>query len=356
MCAALGGGDKRRVIHGRGRARPSPRLSFPWQPAFFSLAKRGASKRRGPADGPRSAAATERQARGAVAANERQTGSGIAANERQGCGNGGLRAGALSATVAAVPDTPSGTALVTGAANRIGRAIALALAPGHAIAVHYRDSADAAAEVAAEIAAGGGAAVALHADLDDETATGGLLAAAAEALGPVTVLVNNASVFERDSVRTASAESWQRHMAVNLRAPFVLSQAMAASPPAGRTGNIVNLIDQRVWNLTPHFTSYTVSKAGLWTLTRTLALALAPRIRVNAIGPGPTLASRRQTPGQFAAQARRMPLGAPVAVAEIAAAVRFVLDSPSMTGQMIALDGGQHLGWQHAGTPDEPDE
>ncbi len=255
-----------------------------------------------------------------------------------------------------MPDILPGTALVTGAANRIGRAIALALARTHAVAIHYRSSAHAAREVVARIDGHGGRAVAIAADLADETEAGGLVGAVADALGPVTVLVNNASIFERDSVDTVSAESWQRHMAVNLRAPFVLSQAMAAALPAGRRGNIVNLADQRVWNLTPHFVSYTLSKAGLWTLTQTLALALAPRVRVNAIGPGPTLASPRQSAVQFAAQARRVPLGEPVAVAEIAAAVGFVLGAHSMTGQMIALDGGQHLGWQHAHPAGDPGE
>ncbi len=249
-----------------------------------------------------------------------------------------------------------GTALVTGAANRIGHAIALALAPTHAIAVHYRQSRAAADGLAGCITANGGKAAVFGADLADETAAADLLPAAAHALGPVTLLVNNASIFERDSLATVSADSWQRHMAVNLRAPFILSQAMALALPSREHGNIINLTDQRVWNLTPHFMSYTVSKAGLWTLTQTLALAMAPRIRVNAIGPGPTLPSARQTPDQFAAQARRLPLRAPVAVADITAAVRFILDAPSMTGQMIALDGGQHLGWQHAEPEDEPEE
>ena len=253
-------------------------------------------------------------------------------------------------------DTSPGTALVTGAANRIGRAIALALAPRYAVAVHYRRSGPAARETAARIHAEGGRAEAIAADLGDEGETAGLVTETVSRLGPVTVLVNNASVFERDSVETANAESWSRHMTVNLRAPFVLAQAMAAALPDGRAGNIVNLLDQRVWNLTPHFTSYTVSKAGLWTLTRTLALALAPRVRVNAVGPGPTLTSPRQSAAQFAAQARSVPLGAPVAVSEIAAAVRFILEARSLTGQMIALDGGQHLGWRHDAPTGEPVE
>ena len=259
-------------------------------------------------------------------------------------------------TGAAPPEPLPGAALVTGAANRIGRAIALALAADRPVAVHYRESADAARALAARIERGGGAAAAIGADLADEAAAAGLVARASDRLGPIAVLVNNAAVFERDSVADASADSWERHMAVNLRAPFVLSQRMAAALPPGRRGAIVNLLDQRVWNLTPHFVSYTVSKSALWTLTRTLALALAPRIRVNAIGPGPTLPSARQSPAQFAAQARGAPLGAPVGVGEIAAAVRFVLAAPSLTGQMIALDGGQHLGWRHAEPAAEPEE
>lgn len=249
--------------------------------------------------------------------------------------------------VRAMDDGAPGTALVTGAGARIGRAIALDLAArGFAVAVHHHRSADAAAEVVESILAAGGRAVALAADLADDAQARGLIEAAA-ALGPVTCLVNNASVFERDTVATATQASWDRHLAVNLRAPFVLSQAFAAALPQPRSGVVVNLIDQRVFNLTPHFVSYTVSKAGLWTLTRTLALALAPRIRVNGIGPGPTMPSRRQNQAAFAAQVAATPLRRAVSLEEICAAVRFILDAPSLTGQMIALDSGQHLGWQH---------
>ena len=243
-------------------------------------------------------------------------------------------------------ETEPGAALVTGAARRIGRAIAEALARrGHAVAIHYRASAEDAARAVAGIENAGGRAVAIAADLTDESDTGALIARAQAALGPVTVLVNNASVFEHDSLATASRESWDRHMETNLRAPFVLTQAMAAALPAGRCGNIVNILDERVWNLTPHFVSYTLTKAGLWALTRTMALALAPRIRVNGIGPGPTLPSPRQSRAQFDRQAGMMPLGRGTAPAEVAEAVEFILRAPAMTGQMIALDGGQHLGW-----------
>lgn len=260
------------------------------------------------------------------------------------------------------PKPPAGSmpraALVTGAGTRIGRAIAEALAvDGWAVAIHYGHSHEAAEEVAASIRIRGGRAVTLQADLEDETAVARLVPTAVEALGPLGALVNNASVFEYDSAETATRKSWDRHMEINLRAPFVLTQAFARQLPEAQRGCVVNIIDQRVWNLTPHFTTYTLSKAGLWTLTRTLALALAPRIRVNAVGPGPTLPSPRQTPEQFAAQCRDMPLRHGTTPAEIADAVRFILAAPAMTGQMIALDGGQHLGWRPPdGDEDGPDE
>ena len=237
-------------------------------------------------------------------------------------------------------------ALVTGAGKRIGRAIALDLAAhGFAVAVHYNGSAEAAHGVVAEIAAQGGTAVALQADLGDEAAVERLIPAAVEALGPVGVLVNNASSFDYDSIASATRAGWDRHMEANLRAPFVLIQQFAAQLPATAEGAVVNLLDQRVWNLTPHFVTYTLSKAALWTLTQTLALALAPRIRVNAIGPGPTLANIRQTPEQFARQCAAMPLRHGASPQDIADALHYILDAKSMTGQMIALDGGQHLAW-----------
>jgi NAD(P)-dependent dehydrogenase (short-subunit alcohol dehydrogenase family) len=250
-----------------------------------------------------------------------------------------------------------GCALVTGAGQRIGRAIALALArDGYALALHYRRSRQAAETLADEIAAGGGRAMPVPADLECEAEVATLVDRAAEALGPVQVLVNNAAAFERDEADSATRESWDRHMEANLRAPFVLMQRMAALLPQDMTGNVVNLIDQRVWNLTPHFVSYTLSKAGLWTLTRTMALALAPRIRVNAIGPGPTLPSPRQSEAQFARQQAATPLHRGTSPAEIAEAVRFILAAPALTGQMIALDGGQHLGWAQPGPASEPEE
>jgi len=242
-------------------------------------------------------------------------------------------------------------ALVTGAARRIGRTIALELAEaGFGLALHCHGSAVDAEALADEIRQRGGKAAVFEADLAREAAVAALLPRIVSVLGAVGVLVNNASTFERDEALDATRDSWDLHMEVNLRAPFVLSQHFARQLPAGAEGVIVNLLDQRVWNLTPHFTTYTLSKAGLWTLTQTLALALAPAIRVIGIGPGPALPSSRQTAEQFAAQAARTPLGRPTSPAEIAAAIRFALASPSLTGQMIALDGGQHLQWAPGGS------
>jgi NAD(P)-dependent dehydrogenase (short-subunit alcohol dehydrogenase family) len=237
-------------------------------------------------------------------------------------------------------------AVVTGAGQRIGRACALALAEtGHTVAVHYHHSREAAEATAAAIRDNGGKAITLSADLADEDAVKTLLPRAAEALGPIGVLVNNASVFGNDTVDTVTREGWDEHLAVNLRAPFVLMQEFARHLPADAGGNIINLLDERVWSLTPYFMSYTLSKAGLWTLTQTMALALAPRIRVNGIGPGPTLPSPRQNHEQFLQQCRSMPLQRGTGPEEVAMALRFILAAPAMTGQMIALDGGQHLGW-----------
>ena len=236
---------------------------------------------------------------------------------------------------------------MTGGAQRLGRAIALKLAAdGWNVAIHYHRSHDEAAKTGAEIETLGRRFALLQADLGKEAEVTPLIAAAQAVLGPVTCLVNNASVFEMDKVDTVTRDSWDRHIETNLRAPFVLAQAMAAALPEGRQGNIINMLDQRVWKLTPYFMSYTVAKMGLWTLTRTLALALAPKIRVNAIGPGPTLPSPRQSAEQFAAQSAAMPLGHGATPDEIAEAALYILRSPSMTGQMIALDGGEHLGWQ----------
>jgi NAD(P)-dependent dehydrogenase (short-subunit alcohol dehydrogenase family) len=233
-------------------------------------------------------------------------------------------------------------ALVTGGA--IVEALAEA---GFAVAIHYHRSENEARLLADTLRAGGRRAVAVKADLSAEAEVAALHGQAETALGPLGLLVNNASVFDHDGALSATRESWDKHLEPNLRAPFVLSQAFAKARPAEAHGLIVNLIDQRVWNLTPNFVSYTVSKAGLWTLTQTLALAYAPHIRVNAIGPGPTLPSARQSDERFAAQCERTPLKRGPTPEEIARTVLFMLETPSMTGQMIALDGGQHLGWSY---------
>jgi len=251
-----------------------------------------------------------------------------------------------------MPESNPRTVLVTGAGKRIGRAIARGLAAhGWAVAVHYHRSAKDAETVVAEIAKDGGTAKAVGADLADPDAVAGLVPDAAAAVGPLQALVNNASAFENDALRTLTRESWDRHMETNLWAPVALAKALTEQLPDGTQGNVINLLDQRVWNLTPYFLSYTVSKSALWTLTRTLAMALAPQVRVNAIGPGPTLPSKRQTQTQFDEQSARMPLGRGTTPEEICDAIRYLLDAPAVTGQMLALDGGQHLGWAQ---PDGP--
>lgn len=244
-----------------------------------------------------------------------------------------------------VPPVPK-AALVTGGAQRIGRALVSALAEdGFAVAVHYHRSREAAEQLVEAIRNRSGRAVALDGDLADEDAVKSLLPRAEGELGAIGCLVNNAAVFVNDTAETATRDNWDLHIAVNLRAPFVLIQNFAARLPADAGGVVINLLDQRVWSLTPYFVSYTVAKTGLWTLTRTMALALAPRIRVNGIGPGPTVPSPRQTIEQFARQCELMPLRRGTSPNEIAEAMRFILSAPAMTGQMIALDGGQHLGW-----------
>ena len=245
-------------------------------------------------------------------------------------------------------DPRSGAALVTGGARRIGRAIVLALsAHGHDVAIHYRGSADDAEALAVEARALGVRAAVVSADLTDEAATRALIPSAVKALGPLSVLVNNASVFEDDRVGDLSRETWDKHLETNLRAPVVLAEAFAAQAPDGSA--IVNLLDQRVLKPDPRFFSYALSRNGLWWATRTLAQALAPRIRVNGVGPGPTLASIHQSKAEFAAEQAAMPLGHGSSPEDIAEAVVYLVGARSVTGQMIAVDGGQHLAWQ---TPD----
>ncbi|SEK78202.1 NAD(P)-dependent dehydrogenase, short-chain alcohol dehydrogenase family [Roseovarius azorensis] len=251
-------------------------------------------------------------------------------------------------------------ALITGAGKRLGRAMALELArQGHDVAVHYATSADAAEEVAQEIRAMGRRAITLHADLLDETQVTSLVTRAAEGLlGPVTTLVNNASVFDYDTIDSATRQSWDRHIESNLRAPFVLTQAMARDVPPPLTdengeplaqGLVINMIDQRVRKLTPEFMTYTIAKMGLWAFTQTAARALAPRVRVNAIGPGPTLQGHRQSDAHFDRQRKATILRRGANAGDITGALRYFLDAPAVTGQLLCVDGGQHLAWQ---TPD----
>lgn len=251
------------------------------------------------------------------------------------------------------------TALITGAGKRLGRAMALELAAqGHDVAIHYHSSEDAAEATAEEARALGVKARIFQADLLDEAAVQGLMPRVIDALGPVEVLVNNASVFDYDNLESATRESWDAHMMSNLRAPFVLTQALADQLPAPAEddggepvarGLVLNMVDQRVRKLTPEFMTYTLAKAALWTFTQTAAQALAPRCRVNAIGPGPTLQGARQSDAHFAAQRAATVLERGAGPDDIVHALRYFLAAKTVTGQLICVDGGQHLGWK---TPD----
>ena len=244
-----------------------------------------------------------------------------------------------------------GGALVTGAGMRLGRAMAEALgADGWAVAVHYRGSKAGAEEAAAAIGRAGGRAELLACDLANEAARADLVAEAARKLGrPVSLLVNSASTFADDTATDHSRADWDQHFEPNLRAPIHLAQQLARALPAGEKALVVNLIDQRVWKLTPQFFTYTLSKAALWQATQTLAQALAPNVRVNAIGPGPTLQSIHQSAQAFAAETAATLTGEGSSPDEIVRALRYFISATSVTGQMIASDGGQHLMWQ---TPD----
>ncbi|MBI1210782.1 MAG: SDR family oxidoreductase [Alphaproteobacteria bacterium] len=238
-------------------------------------------------------------------------------------------------------------ALVTGSARRLGRAIALELASaGFDVAVHFNSSRADAEQTAAEIQKRGRKAALVEGDLSRESDVVKIVPSAAKALGPLTALVNNASVFKDDRIDTMTRATWDLHIETNLRAPLVLAQAFARQLPAGTDGAIVNMLDQAVWKLTPQFLSYTVSKTGLWTLTRTLAQALAPRIRVNGIGPGPTLKATQQSAENFARQVDATLLKRAPTPEDIAQAVRYLMSAKAVTGQMIAVDSGQHLAWQ----------
>ena len=241
-------------------------------------------------------------------------------------------------------------ALITGASRRLGRAIALDFAQrGWSVALHVHHEDAEAAALADEVTALGAQAKIFAADLANQSSVEQLVPSVTRQLGAPSCLINNASVFVYDDISSLTSAQWDRHFAVNLKAPVFLAQAMAAHLTASAHGTIINIIDQRVWKPTPHFLSYSGAKSALWAMTQTLAQALAPRIRVNAIGPGPMLRSVHQSEADFQAQCAATPLQRGTNPAEITAAIRFILDAPAMTGQMIALDGGQHLAWQ---TPD----
>jgi NAD(P)-dependent dehydrogenase (short-subunit alcohol dehydrogenase family) len=243
-----------------------------------------------------------------------------------------------------------GSVLVTGAAKRLGRAIAIDLAQaGFDVAIHYNTSEVDARETADAIRKTGRRVCMLAADLAKESETAALIGRALGELGPLTALVNNASIFENDDWNSASRTSWDRHMDINLRAPFVLAQHFARQLPQDARGAIVNIVDQRVLKPTPQFISYSLSKAGLHWLNTTLAQALAPRIRVNAVAPGPTIINARQSQEHFQRQREATILGTGAEPSDVCAAVRYLLSAPAVTGEMIAVDGGQHLVWQ---TPD----
>lgn len=243
-----------------------------------------------------------------------------------------------------LPDPRTNAILMTGAAQRLGRAIAIDLAAaGWPVVIHYNGSKDAAHQVKESIERGGGRAATLQADLSSDEDASNLIERAENLLGPVGVLINNASVFEWDDSSTASVESFALHMDIHLKAPLMLCQQFARRLPDNAGGIIVNVIDSRVLNPTPRHLTYTLSKAGLWTLTQALAEELAPRIRVNAIGPGPILPEEGQSAEEFRARCARLPLQRPASLAECCATVRFLIAQRAITGQMIALDGGDHV-------------
>jgi NAD(P)-dependent dehydrogenase (short-subunit alcohol dehydrogenase family) len=245
-------------------------------------------------------------------------------------------------------DTTHSAALITGGGRRIGRAIGLALShAGYAVVLHANRSRKEAEQLAAEIIGGGGHACVVLADLAEHDAVRGLIPAAT-AFGPLSLLVNNASEFAEDEIESLDRARFDRTLAVNLAAPLFLAQAFAAQAPAGADASIVNILDQRVLKPTPRFLSYTLSKSALHTATTTLAQALAPKVRVNGVAPGPTLPSPRQSAELFARQAQALPLQRGPAPEDIAAAVVYLAGARSVTGTVIAVDGGQHLSWRTA--------
>lgn len=247
----------------------------------------------------------------------------------------------------------SKTALITGGAKRLGRAIAEDLANhGFNVVIHANESIDEAERLAASLRQRGVTSQALRADLANKAEASTLIDRANAALGPIDLLVNNASIFNDDSASRFDEANFDAHFAIHLKAPLMLAAAFARQLPEGSDGLIVNMIDQRVWSLGPRFFSYTLSKSALWTATQTMAQAFAPRIRVNAIGPGPTLKNIRQSAEDFQKQIDGLILKRGPALNEFGRTIRYLYETPSITGQMIALDGGQHLAWE---TPDVTD-
>jgi NAD(P)-dependent dehydrogenase (short-subunit alcohol dehydrogenase family) len=245
--------------------------------------------------------------------------------------------------------TEKPTALITGGAKRIGAAIARDLAAhGYPAVIHCNQSLDEAKALVAEIESKGGRAAFVRGDFANAESVARVIADANAALGPVTLLINNASVFLKDGYGALDISVWQTQFDVNLRAPVFLAEAFAAQLPDGAEGNIVNLIDQRVLKLTPEMPSYTLSKAALWAATQTLAQALAPRIRVNGIGPGPTFPNVHDG-GLMTKEVEGIALKRAVDPADFGRAIRFLVETKSITGQLLLLDSGQHIGWQ---TPD----
>jgi NAD(P)-dependent dehydrogenase (short-subunit alcohol dehydrogenase family) len=235
-------------------------------------------------------------------------------------------------------------ALVTGAARRIGAGLVEELAAmGYAVAIHHRGGADEAQALAVRIEAAGGRAVALHADLSTPDACAALVEEASRALGPVEVLVNNASRFQYDTLADLTPQGWADHLAANLTAPIFLTQAFARLLPPDRTGVVVNILDQKVARPNPDYFSYTAGKVALAGLTPALALALAPRIRVCGLSPGLTLLSGDQSDDDYARAAAATPLGVTSSVEGLRLALRFLIESEAYTGQILTLDGGESL-------------
>jgi len=236
--------------------------------------------------------------------------------------------------------------LITGAATRVGKAIALHFAErGWNIALHYFRSSSKAKKLKKIIEQNWVKVALIKADLKNSKQTEKIITIARKKLGTIDCLVNNAALFEKDDIANFTAKSWNDHLNINLHAPAILTKQFAKQAPKKTVSNIINIIDQRIFNLTPYFMSYTVSKSGLETLTRTMAMRLGPNIKVNAIAPGPTIKSKRQSDRHFRNQVRSTLLKRPVRSEDICDTVEFLINNNSVTGQIIAVDSGQNLSW-----------